>query len=256
MFSEVSAQMLLMPFSGKAQADEEISISATWMMHSKCHFINIRPIDFINVNGMQCPSPKWKVNLILSVPYLFLESYLPSVPFLNTSACTLFKLTWKFKHNPANPTQSTEILMMAWWHQEPGHHQTLCWPSLTHWGRDKMDAISQTTFSSAFSWKKIFEFRLKFHWSLFLRVQLTLFQHWFRLWLGAVQATSHYLNQWWLIYRRIYASLGLNELTRTLGCHKARGFRGLTQIGLSFNISHFDGSFFHPSCHWPLIWHN
>ena len=51
---------------------------------------------------------------------------------------------------------------------------------LTHWGRDKMDAISQTTFSSGFSWMKIFEFRLKFHWSLFLRVQLTIFQHWFR----------------------------------------------------------------------------
>ena len=36
--------------------------------------------------------------------------------------------------------------------------------------------------------------------------------HWFRQWLGADQATSHYLNQWWLIYWRIYASLGLNEL--------------------------------------------
>ena len=32
--------------------------------------------------------------------------------------------------------------------------------SLTHWGRDKMDAISQTTFSSAFSWMKMFEFRI------------------------------------------------------------------------------------------------
>ena len=42
--------------------------------------------------------------------------------------------------------------------------------SLTHWGRDKMDAISQTTFSSAFSWMKMFEFQLEFHWSLFLRV--------------------------------------------------------------------------------------
>ena len=29
---------------------------------------------------------------------------------------------------------------------------------------------------------------------------------------GADQATSHYLNQWWLVYWRIYASLGLNEL--------------------------------------------
>ena len=35
----------------------------------------------------------------------------------------------------------------------------------------------------------------------------------FSWWLGADQATSHYLNQWWLVYWRIYASLGLNELT-------------------------------------------
>ena len=42
---------------------------------------------------------------------------------------------------------------------------------LTHWGRDKMAAISQTTLSNALSWKKMLEFRLKFHWSLFLRVQ-------------------------------------------------------------------------------------
>ena len=75
-----------------------------------------------------------------------------------------------------------------------------------------MAVISQTTLSSAFSWKKMSEFRLKFHWSLFLRVQLTILQHWFREWRGAGQATSHYLNQWWLVYWRIYASLGLNEL--------------------------------------------
>ena len=27
-------------------------------------------------------------------------------------------------------------------------------------------------------------------------------------------ATSHYLNQWWLVYRRLYASLDLNESIR------------------------------------------
>ena len=85
--------------------------------------------------------------------------------------------------------------------------------SLTHWGRDKMVAFFQTTFSNRFSCMKMLAFRLKFQWSLFPWVQLILFQHWFRYWLGAVQATSHYLNQWWLDYRRIYASLGLNELT-------------------------------------------
>ena len=83
---------------------------------------------------------------------------------------------------------------------------------LTHWGRDKMAAIFQT----AFSWMKMYEFRLRFHCRMFPRVQLTIFMHWFRKWLGAGQATSHYLNQWWLVSWRIYTSLGLNELNRII----------------------------------------
>ena len=51
---------------------------------------------------------------------------------------------------------------------------------LTHWGRDKMAVIFQTTFSNAFSWMKMYELPFRFHWSLFLRVQLTIFQHRFR----------------------------------------------------------------------------
>ena len=66
---------------------------------------------------------------------------------------------------------------------------------LTHWGRDKMAAIFQTTFSNAISWKKIYGFWLRFYWSLFLRAQSTISQHWFRWWLGANRATSHYLDQ-------------------------------------------------------------
>ena len=46
---------------------------------------------------------------------------------------------------------------------------------LTHWGRDKMDTISQTTISNTFSWMKMLEFGLKFHWSLLPRVQSTIF---------------------------------------------------------------------------------
>ena len=60
-----------------------------------------------------------------------------------------------------------------------------------------MDIILQTTFLSAFSWMTMYEFHLKFQWSLFLRVQLTIFQQWFRKWPGADEATSHYLNPWW-----------------------------------------------------------
>ena len=47
----------------------------------------------------------------------------------------------------------------------------LFWFDLTHWGRDEIDTNSQPTFSNAFSWKKMFEYRLKFHWNLFLRIQ-------------------------------------------------------------------------------------
>ena len=50
--------------------------------------------------------------------------------------------------------------------------------SLTHWGRDKMDTIFQT-FSNIFSWMKIYKFQIRFHWSLFPTVQLTIFQDWF-----------------------------------------------------------------------------
>ena len=75
-----------------------------------------------------------------------------------------------------------------------------------------MDVISQTIFSNAFSSMKMFEFRLKFHWSLFPMVQLMIFQHCFRSWVSVVQATSHYLNRCWFVYRCIYTSLDLNEL--------------------------------------------
>ena len=56
----------------------------------------------------------------------------------------------------------------------------LQWLDLTQWGRDKMVAIFQMTYSNAFSWTKMCEFRLKFHWSLFPVVQLIASQHWFR----------------------------------------------------------------------------
>ena len=90
---------------------------------------------------------------------------------------------------------------------------------VTHWGWDKMAAISQTIFLNVFSLMKMLEFRLKFHWSLILRVQLRILQHWFRWWLGADQATSHHVNQWCLDYQHIYVSLGLNELTADFSCH-------------------------------------
>ena len=76
----------------------------------------------------------------------------------------------------------------------------------------RMHICVSQTFSNVFSSMKVFDFGLKFQLILFLRVQLTIFHHWIRQWLGVVQATSHYLKQWWLVYRCMYASLGLNML--------------------------------------------
>ena len=86
---------------------------------------------------------------------------------------------------------------------------------LTYWGRDKMAAVFQT-FSNAFSWMKIV-LLFKIHWDLFLMVQLTICQHWFRNWLGAEQATIHYLSQWWhislsVIYICLLTSICFNSL--------------------------------------------
>ena len=59
------------------------------------------------------------------------------------------------------------------------NHQ-LSMQGLTHWGRDKIVAISQTKFQNAFSWMKMYEFRSRFHWNLFLMFELTILHHRFK----------------------------------------------------------------------------
>ena len=88
----------------------------------------------------------------------------------------------------------------CWWSASYGEQKVL-----THWGWGKMAAIFQMTCSNAFSWMKMYELQLKFHWSLFPRVQLTIFSF------GSDNGLSPG-RRWWLFYWRINASLGLNEL--------------------------------------------
>ena len=100
------------------------------------------------------------------------------------------------------------LVIQKWPHTEFYHYQ-----NLTHWGWDKFATISQMSFSNAFSGMKMYKFCVRFHWSLLLRFELMIFQYWFRWWLGVDQVTSHYLNQWWLVYWCMYASPSFNELT-------------------------------------------
>ena len=62
-------------------------------------------------------------------------------------------------------------------HNRTAHSDTLIW---TLWSRDKMNSISQPTFLNALSWDKMYEFQVRFYQSLFLKVQQTIFKHWFR----------------------------------------------------------------------------
>ena len=92
----------------------------------------------------------------------------------------------------------------------------------------------------------------EFHWSLFPRVQLTTFQNWFRWWLGADQATSHYLNQYWH-----------NSLKHICGIW-GRWFNGTSiaspdVIVFIYPRATCTGTYYLPSCYvyrdiWQLSW--
>ena len=92
-----------------------------------------------------------------------------------------------------------------------------CWvvlltKELSHWGQDKMDAILQPTFWTAFSWMRINKFQLNFHWSLFLKVQQYSSIGWDNdmalTWRQAIIWINDALVNW-----HLYSPLDLNELS-------------------------------------------
>ena len=117
--------------------------------------------------------------------------------FLNENVWISINISLKFV--PRGPINNIPVLVqvMAW--RRPGdkplsepmiaRFPTHICVTLPQWANsfplDKSSTISQAVFSDAFSWMVGFEFWLKFHCSLFLSVQLTVTQHWFRQWLGA-----------------------------------------------------------------------
>ena len=106
--------------------------------------------------------------VIVLQTYLPLVGYPPVAFYLNkTGRPIVLSCEYPAYHHPVG-------------RKSVGHWTCPLENSLTHRGRDKMAAIFQTTFSNAFSWRKMFKFRLRFHLSLFPRVHLTIFHHWFR----------------------------------------------------------------------------
>ena len=82
------------------------------------------------------------------------QPFCPS--FINQGSC---------RNEAFTPQNEAIITSLAIWNSVVCSATTFSKP-LKHWGRDKMAAILLTIVSNAFPWRKIFEFRLKFHWSL------------------------------------------------------------------------------------------
>ena len=83
---------------------------------------------------------------------------------------------------------------------------------LTRWGRDKMDVIlSDDIFKWIFLNENVW-ILIKISLKFVFKGPINNIPALVQIMGWRQQATSHYLNQWWLVYWRIYASLGLNEL--------------------------------------------
>ena len=84
------------------------------------------------------------------------------------------------------------------------HHKIL-----THWGRDKWPPFRRRHLQAHFLERKCPNFNYNF------TELCSQESNWQYSSIGPdnALATNHYLNQWWLVYWRIYAALGLNGLT-------------------------------------------
>ena len=126
------------------------------------------------LHGITASRPQWVTSLAPG-PGRF-EQNLRLVIFKLTSVTDGWGISCKIalRWMPPDLTddKSTLVQVMAWCRQATSHYLSQCWPrslspyginrsqwvnTLTHWGRDKMDAILQTTFSSAFPSTKTFE---------------------------------------------------------------------------------------------------
>ena len=82
---------------------------------------------------------------------------------------------------------------------------------------------------------------------MFSMVQLTLSQHWFRKWLGAEQAASHYLNQRWpslLTHICVTGLRWVHEHVKKVLCTicTIQGIQNTVGILLSTNLNHIDNA--------------
>ena len=86
---------------------------------------------------------------------------------------------------PTEGSISRNFYYYRTWPQE--RYSTASAWSNVRWGREKIPPFHRRFFQNAFTSGKSYELRSRFHWSLFLLLELTIFLHWFKYWLGVDQ---------------------------------------------------------------------
>ena len=119
---------------------------------------------------------QWKSNKILSYKNVFENS------ICHVEPCMFLHIWWQFLWCIVWRKHKIILVFLLSFHNNEITQEGRQWPLyptlLTHLSLDKMATISQTALSNAFGWIKSSIFWFKFHWSLFLRVQLTIIQYW------------------------------------------------------------------------------
>ena len=139
----------------QASLDKSILVQVmAWCCQATCHYLSMST-NLYGVRYNRIINPDWsQIQGLLSKMYKSMFSFVTS----DTSVSCMF---W-----------DGALFLPDWFWCTLLH--------LTYWSWHKMAANYLMTISSAFSWMKMYEFHLRFHWNLFLMFDLTIFHHWFR----------------------------------------------------------------------------
>ena len=166
-----------------------VNISNTFWSHSPSCWTRVLLVEFCNRTFWpQVPLTHWPLedlNEILSnfqanVDNWWLRYLLSNFLQMNVS--------------DLSDDKSTLVQAMARCHHTASHYWIQCWPKFTcsvlpyvitrpqrvSTLRLRQDRCRFVDNIFKQKWMKKYEFRLKFHWNIFLRVQLTISKHWFK----------------------------------------------------------------------------
>ena len=134
-------------------------------------YVGADQVSFFRISKKIIPH-YWHQSLKEKHPFVFLVAWQHPTPLVCPPDANI-KGSTSFWNGKENDTESIDLSNQT---DSNSANKQLQECSLINTLRQRQNGRHlQTTFSNAFSWMKIFEFRLRFHWILFPGVQLTIF---------------------------------------------------------------------------------